>query len=90
MRNNQPVTSGELWTAQELVEPKSVTVEYGGKPVQLTTGRPLVHAVRGDVMSALCGTARRRLLPMGQPWDGDLPGHVERCSTCRDVLRSKG
>ncbi len=69
-------------TGLELVDITVVSVDYGGHPVPLETGRLLAHAVRGEHMAALCGQARRYLTPSGWPWADPQPENSSRCAAC--------
>jgi hypothetical protein len=71
-----------LMAAQELVDVRPQTAEYDGTTVTINTGKLLLHAVAGDDMQALCGTAGSRLLPTGWQWSEATPPHVARCSAC--------
>jgi hypothetical protein len=72
---------GELFAASELVNVRTVTVDYNG-PTSLDTGDTILHAVVEDVMNPVCGQNSRRLLPTGLPWASEFPEHLQRCTHC--------
>jgi len=76
------VVTTDLYSAQELLDVEPVTVTYSGGEVPINTGRPVLHAVRGDVMEALCSSATGRLLPTGWAWSDEVPEHIRRCAVC--------
>ena len=77
------VSDDSLWVWQELVDTRETTVAFPpGGSTPLTVGRPKWHAVRVEDGRAVCGTAQRRLLPMGYPWSDPVPDHIERCPDC--------
>ena len=68
--------------ATELVDVVPGVVEYDGQSMSLDTGSLLLHAVPSDdVLTAVCGTAARRLLLTGHDWQ-DCPLETPRCAAC--------
>jgi hypothetical protein len=76
------MSQGALLVGQELIDVHDAEVENQGQPLTMHTGRARWHAIRGQDMTALCGTAERRLLPVGQPWSSAFPERVERWAAC--------
>lgn len=74
--------STPVQAATELVDVAPGVVVYDGQPMPLDTGSLLLHAVPSDdELTAVCGTAMRRLLPTGHAWR-DCPLETPRCSAC--------
>lgn len=44
-------------------------------------GPPVAHAVAPGSNIPECGTAGQ-ILPYGFPWTHQLPGHIQRCTSC--------
>jgi hypothetical protein len=101
--NARDLPSDGLLIAEEIIDRRTVTEVFQGRELDSSTGRVLLHAVRGGDQ-ALCGAgpagaweagagasgADRELTYIGQRWDARYLPHVPRCRGCARAAGATG
>jgi hypothetical protein len=91
--NARDLPSDGLLIAEEIIDRRTVTEVFQGRELDTSTGRVLLHAVRGGGQ-ALCGAGVSGTDPVlahiGQRWDPGYLPHVPRCRDCAQAAGSEG
>jgi hypothetical protein len=75
------MANSRLSTAERRIDRQARTELFGGRQIELVTGRVLLHAL-DDHGQPLCGHDQGQLTPVGQPWDAGYLPHLPRCQSC--------
>jgi hypothetical protein len=88
--NARDLPSDGLLIAEEIIDQQTVTEVFQGRELDTSTGRVLLHAVRGGD-EALCGAGtpgavasgtEPELTHIGRQWEAGYLPHVPRCRDC--------
>jgi hypothetical protein len=71
-----------LSIAEQYVDRQVRTELFRGRPLELVTGRVVLHAVDDHGQSA-CGLGPGQPTETGQPWHAEYLPHLPRCPGCR-------
>jgi hypothetical protein len=83
--NARDLPSDGLLIAEEIIDQRTVTEVFQGRELDTSTGRVLLHAVRGGDR-VLCGAGVSgtdpELTHIGRRWEASYLPHVPRCRAC--------
>ena len=75
------MADGGFSIAEQYVDRQARTEMFGGREIELVTGRVVLHAL-DDHGQPPCGLGTEQLTETGQPWNAGYLPHLPRCQDC--------